>query len=111
MRFILFKGSIIWVVSGAIVFCGKKGYQLIGSKRFDGSGDFGFTLVGVHPLTTEEKVTKKNTWYEYLVLDEKIPSFKIEQRDLGLHNRLFKTGTVIKLYSYDLPAGSRSSNI
>lgn len=25
--------------SGAIVFCGK-GYQLIGSKRFDGSGEF-----------------------------------------------------------------------
>jgi hypothetical protein len=28
--------------------------------------------------------------------------------DLGLYNRKFKTGTVIKLYSYDLPAGSRS---
>src|SRR5262249_46359038 len=28
--------------------------------------------------------------------------------ELGLYNRSFKTGTVIKLYSYDLPAGSRS---
>jgi hypothetical protein len=28
--------------------------------------------------------------------------------DLGLYNRTFTTGTVIKLYSYDLPAGSRS---
>jgi len=28
--------------SGAIVFCGKKRYQLIASKRFDGKGLFGF---------------------------------------------------------------------
>ena len=31
--------------AGAIAFCGKKLYQLIGSKRFDGTGDFGFTLL------------------------------------------------------------------
>jgi hypothetical protein len=30
--------------SGAIVFCGKKGFQLIVSKRFDDTGEFGFTL-------------------------------------------------------------------
>src|SRR5438132_1578499 len=28
--------------SGSIVFCGKKGYQLIASKKFDGKGQFGF---------------------------------------------------------------------
>jgi hypothetical protein len=28
--------------------------------------------------------------------------------DLGLKDRLFTTGTVIKLYSYNLPPGSRS---
>ena len=94
--------------SGAIVFCGKKGYQLIGSRRFDKSGDFGFTLVRVHPLTQAEKQTKKNTWYEYFIVDGKIPSFKIDKLDLGLHNRMFETGSVIKLYTYDLPSGSRS---
>jgi hypothetical protein len=36
--------------SGAIVFCGKKGYQLIGSKRFDNTGKFGFTLVREHSI-------------------------------------------------------------
>jgi hypothetical protein len=43
-----------------------------------------------------------------LKIDGKIPSFAIQSLDLKLHNRLFKTGTVIKLYSYDLPSGSRS---
>lgn len=94
--------------SGAIVFCGKKSYQLIASKRFDKSGDFGFTLIREHPLTDEEKLTKKNSWYEYLKIDNAIPSFAIDKLDLGLHNRQFETGTIIKLYSYQLPSGSRS---
>lgn len=94
--------------SGALVFCGKKKYQLVGSKRFDGNGNFGFTLIRRHPLNDSEKQTRKETWYEFLKLDGEIPSFDITELDLGLHNRRFKTGTVIKLYSYDLPAGSRS---
>src|ERR1035437_1637626 len=94
--------------NGAIVFCGKKSYQLIGSKRFDCSGKFGFTLVREHPLSREEEQTKKSTWYEYFKIDDKIPSFGIDELDLKLHNRKFKTGTVIKLFSYDLSAGSRS---
>lgn len=94
--------------SGAIVFCGKKGYQLIASRRYDKSGDFGFTLVRQHPLTKEEEGRKKNTWYEFLKIDSKIPSFKIERLDLNLYETWFETGTYIKLYSYDLPSGSRS---
>jgi len=94
--------------SGAIVFCGKKGYQLVASKRYDGTGNFGFTLIREHPLSKEEQEVKKNTWYEYLVIDGKIPEFEIDGMDLKLHNRKFETGTIIKLYSYDLPSGSRS---
>jgi hypothetical protein len=94
--------------SGAIVFCGKKGYQLVASKRYDGTGSFGFTLIREHPLSKKEQEVKKNTWYEYLVIDDKIPEFKINGINLGLHNRKFETGTIIKLYSYDLPSGSRS---
>ncbi len=89
--------------SGAIVFCGKKRYQLIASKRFDNTGEFGFTLIREHPLSIEEESTKKNTWYEYLKIDGKIPAFSIDELDLGLFKRKFITGTVIKLYSYDLP--------
>ena len=94
--------------SGAIVFCGKKRYQLIGSKRYDNTGDFGFTLIREHSLRKEEERVKKNTWYEYLKVDGKIPAFHEDQQNLGLYNRRFMTGTIIKLYSYDLPTGSRS---
>jgi hypothetical protein len=93
--------------TGAIVFCGEHRYQLIASKRFDGSGDFGFTLIRKHPLSAEEKKTKKNTWYEYLKIDGKIPSFPITELDLGLAGRKFMTGTIIKLFDYQLPSGSR----
>jgi len=94
--------------AGAVAFCGKHRYQLIASKRFDNNSEFGFTLVRRHPLTASEEVTRKNTWYEYLVIDGRIPSFNIDEIDLGLANRRFQTGSVIKLYSYDLPSGSRS---
>jgi hypothetical protein len=94
--------------TGAIVFCGKKRYQLIASKKYDGTGHFGFTLIRKHPLSEAEMLTKKNTWYEYLKVDREILNFPIETLNLGLKDRLFKTGTVIKLYSYDLPGGARS---
>lgn len=94
--------------SGAIVFCGKHRYQLVASKRFDGTGKFGFTLIRRHPFTEREKHSKKNTWYEYFRIDGKIPAFAITELDLGLFNRKFTTGTILKLYSYNLPPGSRS---
>lgn len=94
--------------SGAMVFCGKKRYQLIASKRYDNSGNFGFTITREHPLTDLERDNIKNTWYEYLTIEGKIPSFNIDELDLGLYNRKFKTGTIIKLYSYHLPPNSRS---
>lgn len=99
--------------TGAIVFCGKKRYQLIASKRYDVRGDFGFTLIREHPLNEYEekqlaKGSLKNTWYEYFKIDGKIPSFPIDTINLGLKDRKFKTGSIIKLYSYNLPPGSRS---
>ncbi|WP_430410858.1 hypothetical protein [Kordia sp.] len=89
--------------SGAIVFCGKKRYQLIASKRYDNKGDFGFTLIREHPKTESDR--SKETWYEYLLIDGKIPSFPIDNLDLGLENRKFETGTIIKMYSYQFPKG------
>lgn len=91
--------------SGAIVFCGSRGYQLVCSKRYDDTGEFGFTLIRQHPLSLEEQQTKKNTWYEYFVIDGKVPSFHIDGIDLKLYARKFTTGTVIKLYSYQFPSG------
>ena len=95
--------------TGAIVFCGKHRYHLVGSKRFDGTGDFGFTLIRKHPLTDEEAKSKRSTWYEYLKINGQIPRFQITELELGLANRKFTTGTIIKLYDYDLPAGTRGA--
>ena len=89
--------------SGAIVFCGKKRYQLIASKRYTNDGNFGFTLVREHPKKESDQA--KETWYEYLLIDGKIPSFATSKLDLGLNNRQFETGTVLKLYSYQFPKG------
>ena len=94
--------------AGAIAFCGQNRYQLIGSRRYDDFGDFGYTLLRRHPLTELEKTTKRNTWYEYFAPSRVIPSFSIRSLDLGLRDRHFTTGSIIKLYSYDLPKGSRS---
>ena len=95
--------------TGAIVFCGKHRYHLIGSRRFDGTGDFGFTLIRKHPLTDEEAKSKRSTWYEYLKINGQIPRFPITELELGLANRKFTTGTIIKQYDYDLPAGTRGA--
>ena len=94
--------------AGAIVYCGENRYQLVASKRYDNTGNFGFTLVRMHPLTSEEEQTRKNTYYEYFCPDGKIPEFPIDELDLNLFKRKFRTGSIIKLYSYDLPPGSRS---
>lgn len=94
--------------TGSIVFCGKHRYQLIASKKYDNSGQFGFTLIRKHPFSDEDKKTKKNTWYEYFKIDDKIPAFDIDSLDLNLYKKQFTTGSIIKLYSYDLPEGARS---
>lgn len=99
--------------TGAVIFCGEHRYQLIGSKLCDElktreSNEFGFTLVRKHPLTEEEESRLKSSWYEYFIIDGKIPRFSIKELDLGLYERKFKTGSIVKLYSYGLPRGSRS---
>lgn len=90
--------------SGALVFCGKKRYQLFGSKRFDNSGNFGFTLVRQHK-TRETEGEKRFNYFEYLKIDGNIPSFESGELDLKLYDRKFKTGTIIKMYSYQFPPG------
>lgn len=99
--------------TGAVVFCGENKYQLIASKKCPDinskNSKFGFTLVRRHPLTIdEEKDFGKATWYEFFCLDNQIPSFEISELDLGLYNRKFEYGSIVKLYSYQLPRGSRS---
>jgi hypothetical protein len=94
------QGKFYMGGSGSLVFCGKQRYQLIGSKRFDNTGEFGFTLIRRHKRTKEEQGAKRHTWYEFFKLNNSIPSFPISELDLSLYNRKFKTGTIIKLFAY-----------
>ncbi|MBT9372606.1 hypothetical protein [Rhizobium sp. CSW-27] len=94
--------------AGAIAFCGDLRYQLVASKRFDGSRPLGFTLLRRHPPKLAAAANRKNTWYEYLVFDGKVASLDIDEMDIGLDGRRFSTGSLLKLYSYRLPEGARS---
>ncbi|SFD76930.1 hypothetical protein [Salipiger profundus] len=94
--------------AGAIAFCGDLRFQLIASKRYDGSQPLGFTLLRRHPPALAEAANRKNTWYEYLVFDGRVAAIEADEVDIGLQGRKFRTGSFLKLYSYRLPAGSRS---
>lgn len=97
--------------TGSLVFCGDKHrYQMIISRRNlglnDSDGLIGFTLVRRHILTPEEEPKYKLTWYEYLVIDGVIPSINEANIDLGLNKTEFTSGSVVKLYSYQLTHSS-----
>ena len=94
--------------AGAIAFCGDLRYQLVASKRFDGSRPLGFTLLRRHPPKLAAAANRKNTWYEYLVFDGKVASLDIDEMDIGLDGCRFSTGSLLKLYSYRSPEGARS---
>ena len=99
--------------TGAVVFCGEKKYQLIASKRnkkLNNSieSEIGFTLVRRHPLSlNSNNENLKSTWYEFFSPNGNIASFESQKLDLGLFNRQFEYGSIVKLYSYQLPRGSR----
>ncbi|PZO26577.1 MAG: hypothetical protein DCF13_13605 [Flavobacteriaceae bacterium] len=90
--------------SGALVFCGKRRYQLIASKRFDNSGNFGFTLIRQRRIS-ESGENRRSSHFEFFKIEGEIPNFPITELDLKLTGRNFKTGTIIKMYSYQFPTG------
>ena len=95
--------------AGALAFCGDRRFQLVASRRYDGSHPLGFTLLRRHPPELAEAAGRKNTWYEYLVFDGTVATVEgAEELDVGLDGRLFRTGSLLKLYSYRLPEGARS---
>ncbi|HCY76480.1 MAG TPA: hypothetical protein DHV28_11215 [Ignavibacteriales bacterium] len=90
--------------SGALVFCGRKRYQLIASKRYDNTGQLGFTLIRQRKIGTSAD-PKRFSFFEYFRSNGKIPSIDINEFDAKLFGRKFKTGTLIKMYSYQFPSG------
>lgn len=109
------QGKYNFGATGAVVFCGEvHRYQMIISRRSpelkDGDGQIGFTLVRRHILTQQEEREVKLTWYEYLVINNEIPSIKLDKLDLGLNNNMsFISGTVVKMFSYQLTRPSMAT--
>lgn len=50
--------------SGALVFCGRKRYQLIASKRYDGTGHLGFTIIRQRKIGAAAD-PKRFSYFEY----------------------------------------------
>ncbi len=109
------QGKYNFGATGAVVFCGEAHrYQMIISRRSpelkDSDGQIGFTLVRRHILTQQEEREVKLTWYEYLVINNEIPSIKLDKLDLGLNNNMpFISGTVVKMFSYQLTRPSMAT--
>lgn len=94
--------------SGVLRYCGRKWYKLIVSRRFDGSGPWGWTLMRRRPGDRDAMPIA-----EYFVMpDGRVPRFELDflyplglndgRRYEGVH---LSTGSVIKLYDYQV--GSR----
>ena len=96
--------------SGVLTYCGRRWYKLIVSRRHDESGEWGWTLVRRRPGDGKPVA-------EYFKLD-RIPSFtasdlypmNLSGGDLDEKVRL-STGTVVKLYDYNLESAASFRNI
>jgi hypothetical protein len=94
--------------SGVLGYCGHKWFKLIVSRRFDGKGRWGFTLMRKRPGGGMPIA-------EYFIPGGTIPSFEEDtlypftkgngKRYDGVH---LTTGTIVRLYDYQI--GSRFSS-
>lgn len=97
--------------SGVLTYCGKQWYKLIISRRYDGNGDWGWTLVRRRPGDGMPIA-------EYFKLDSDIPSFSASvvhpmnlnngERDDKVH---ITTGTIVKLYDYQMESATSFRSI
>lgn len=97
--------------SGVMSYCGRCWYKLIVSRRWDHTGDWGWTLMRRRP--NEGKPVA-----EYFTYMKKIPTFKEEnlfplKMQNGTKDELvsLNTGTVIKLYQYHMESNATFSKI
>ena len=96
--------------SGVLTYCGRRWYKLIISRRHDESGEWGWTLVRRRPCDGMPVA-------EYFKVD-RIPSFpasNLHPMNLNGGERDGKvrlsTGTVVKLYDYNLESTASFRNI
>ena len=97
--------------SGVLSYCGRRWFKLIISRRYDGTGDWGWTLVRRRPGGGMPVA-------EYFSPDGGIPSFAASvlhpmnlqggERDDKVH---LSTGTIVKLYNYKMESAASFRNI
>jgi hypothetical protein len=97
--------------SGVLSYCGRRWYKLIVSRRYDATGDWGWTLVRRRPGEGMPVA-------EYFKLDGRTPSFSalvLYPMNLQNGNRDDKvkiaTGTVVKLYDYEMQSATSFRDI
>ena len=97
--------------SGVLSYCGRRWHKLIVSRRYDASGDWGWTLVRRRP-------SEGMPVAEYFKLADGIPSFSasvVHPMNLKNGNRDDKvhiaTGTIVKLYDYQMESATSFRDI
>ena len=92
--------------SGVLTYCGRHWYKLIVSRRYDGSGGWGWTLVRRRP-------EKGMPVAEYFKPSNCIPSFEVpilyplSLKNGGRDEKVrISTGTIIKLYDYQMESSA-----
>ena len=97
--------------SGVLTYCGRRWYKLIVSRRYDASGNWGWTLVRRRPGDGMPVA-------EYFRPTDDIPSFSAQiihpmrlkggEQDNKVN---ITTGTVVKLFDYQMESAASFSNI
>ena len=90
--------------SGVLIYCGRKRYKLIMSRRHTKNGPWGWTLVREKPDNAGHPI------YEYYAPGEVIPTLKDQEAIFPLREKngipdeevRLETGTIVKVYDYKI---------
>ncbi len=96
--------------SGVLTYCGLRWYKLIVSRRYDGSGDWGWTLVrcrpgGGMPVAEYFKPGTIPSFSNSVLHPMKLNSGETDNK---VH---LATGSIIKLYDYDMESRTSFNRI
>lgn len=90
--------------SGVLGYCGRRGFKLIISRRYDHSGDWGWTLMRRRP-------SRGMPIAEYFLYRDKIPSFECDMvypfttmTGKKYDGSVLSSGSIVKLYDYQVGA-------
>jgi hypothetical protein len=93
--------------SGVLRYCGRKGFKLIVSRRYDEKNPWGWTLVRKRPNNGDEMPVA-----DYFAPQKNVPSFELDMlyplvtnTNKQYNGTTLKSGTIVKLYDYHVGKG------